>query len=233
MSRTHLTRRADDRSSQAVLRMLHDAHERLREEFDEFERLDRLEAPSAPLACQRVAQRTFAELKVIADVERGILYPALSDALAGTDLIEQSEIEHTCIGRLVEALEVAAPARLEYRKGFRVLGEHVRRHIDDEEQELFPALPGAAIDWDALYRRMRERRTELAEELGIADFDAHAPARRRADDEPEFDADHAIDDGVDHPTEPHAEPAPERTREAMPERASEHTPERAHALAEV
>lgn len=225
MSRTHVSRRTDDGSSQAVLRMLRAAHHRLREEFDEFERLDALDAPSTPLACQRVAQRTFAELKLIADVERGLLYPAVSDALAGTDLIEQSEIEHTCIGRLIEALEVEAPARLEYRKGFRVLGEHVRRHIDDEEQELFPELPRAPIDWDALYRRIRERRSELAEELGIAHLDAQASAPRRADDEPEFDADHAIDDGADHPAEPHAEPAPERTREP--------TPERAHALAEV
>lgn len=229
MSRPQVSRRAADGPSHAVLHMLRDAHERLRDDFEEFERLDALDAPSPSLACQRVAQRTFAELKVIAGVERQLLYPALGKALSGTDLIEQSEIEHTCIERLVEALEMVTPDQLGYRKGFRVLGEHVRRHIEDEEQELFPELPRAPIDWDALYRRMRERRAELAEDLGIAHLDAHASVRHRADDEPEVDADHAIDDGTDHPDEPHAEPAPERSREPMPER----TPERAKVLAEA
>jgi Hemerythrin HHE cation binding domain len=172
-------------ASDAVLCMLRNAHDRLLDEFNEFERLD---AHNASQDCQRVAQRTFAELKVIAAVERQLLYPALSQTLAGTDLIEQSEIEHTCIGRLIDSLEIVAPSCIEYRKGFRILGEHVRRHIDDEEHELFPVLRAARIDWYRLHQAMQLRRAELAEDLGIADIEArrrpvHSKTDLEVDDE--------------------------------------------------
>ena len=160
-------------ASDAVVDLLHNAHENLLDEFDEFERPDSL---AATQDCQRVVQRTFAELKVIAAVEQQLLYPVLSRALPGSDLIEQSEIEHACIGRLIESLEIMAPTRSEYRKGFRVLGEHVRRHIADEEDELFPVMGQARVDWNRLYQAMHMRQAELAEDLGIADIGA----RRRS-----------------------------------------------------
>src|SRR5262245_41727158 len=69
-----------------VIRLLRGDHERLLQEFREFDRLESLQASQA---CQRVVQRTFAELKVLANVEREVFYPAVHDAIAGTDLIDQ------------------------------------------------------------------------------------------------------------------------------------------------
>jgi catechol 2,3-dioxygenase-like lactoylglutathione lyase family enzyme len=147
-----------------VLGLLRHDFDRVLDEFREF---DRLAEEDAAQECQRVVQRTFAELKVIAAVEEQVLYPAVRDALQGTDLIDQSEIEHACIRRLVDELESAAPNRAGYPKDFRILGEHVRLHVKDEELELFPALREADADWERLCSDVRSCRAEMAEDLGI------------------------------------------------------------------
>ena len=162
-----------DARDQVLGLLRHDFH-RVLDDFQEFERLAAAEGGPA---CQRVVQRTFAELKVIAAVEEQVLYPALRDALDGTDLIDQSEIEHACIRRLIDDLEAAEPQRADYPKEFRILGEHVRLHVKDEELELFPALRDAEADWDRLCADVRSCRAEMAEDLGI-------PHLAAADDEP-------------------------------------------------
>jgi hypothetical protein len=152
-----------DARDQVIGLLRHDFHRVL----DEFRKFNRLAEEDAAQECQRVVQRTFAELKVIAAVEEQVLYPALRDALQGTDLIDQSEIEHACIRRLVDELESAAPDRAGYPKDFRILGEHVRLHVKDEELELFPALRETDADWERLCTDVRSCRAEMAEDLGI------------------------------------------------------------------
>jgi len=148
-----------------VLGLLRGEHDRLLEEFREFDRLQSLQANQA---CQRVAQRTFAALKVLASVEQQLFYPAVHPAISDTDLIDQSQIEHARIQRLVAKLEEAEPTQSTYRRCFRTLGEYVRRHVHDEEQELFSILGRVTIDWEQLYEKMTSRRAELAEDLGVA-----------------------------------------------------------------
>jgi hypothetical protein len=162
-----------DTRDQVLGLLRHDFH-RVLKDFREFERLAGEEAGQT---CQRLVQRTFAELKMIAAVEEQVLYPAVHQALAGTDLIEQSEIEHACIRRLLDELESAQPDAVDYPRDFRILGEHVRLHARDEELELFPALREADADWERLRADMQSRRAEMAEDLGIA------PLARVEDDE--------------------------------------------------
>lgn len=154
-----------DARDQVLGLLRHDFH-RVLDDFREFDRLA-ADAEDADQACQRVVQRTFAELKVIAAVEEQLLYPAVRDALQGTDLIDQSEIEHACIRRLLDELEDTEPDRADYPKDFRILGEHVRLHVKDEELELFPALRDADADWDRLRANMQSCRAEMAQDLGI------------------------------------------------------------------
>jgi len=148
-----------------VLGLLRHDFDRVLDDFREFERLS---AEDAEQACQRVCQRTFAELKVIAAVEEELLYPAVREALDGTDLIDQSRIEHHCIRRLVDELESSAPDRADFPRDFRILGEHVRLHVQDEELELFPALRDADADWERLCADVQSCRAEMADDLGIA-----------------------------------------------------------------
>jgi len=177
MSHSRIGSRNDITARNEVMRLLHGDHERVLQEFREFERLQSLQARQA---CQRVAQRTFAELKVLAGVEQQLLYPAVHDAIAGTDLIDQSQIEHARIQRVITELERVEPDQAVYWRRFRTLGEYVKRHVEDEEGELFPMLSCVPIDWGHLYETMTSRRAELAEDLGVAEL---PPLRRGRDPE--------------------------------------------------
>jgi hypothetical protein len=167
----------DSAARNEVMRMLQGDHERVLEEFREYERLESLHARQA---CRRVAQRTFAELKVLTAIEQQVFYPAVHDAVAGTDLIDQSQIEHARIQRVVTELECVEPSLAAYWRRFRTLGEYVRRHVEDEEGELFPMLLCVPIDWRQLHEQMTSRRAELAEDLGVAEL---PPLQRHRDAE--------------------------------------------------
>ena len=130
MSHSRIGSRNDIAARNDVMRLLRGDHERVLQEFREFERLESLHAGQA---CKRVAQRTFAELKVLAGVEQQLFYPAVHDAIAGTDLIDQSQIEHARIQRVISELEAVEPGHAAYWRRFRTLGEYVRRHVEDEE----------------------------------------------------------------------------------------------------
>jgi hypothetical protein len=175
MSYSRIGSHSDIAARNDVMRLLRGDHERVLQEFREFERLESLHAGQA---CERVAQRTFAELKVLAGVEQQLFYPAVHDAIAGTDLIDQSQIEHARIQRVITELEAVEPGHAAYWRRFRTLGEYVRRHVEDEEGELFPMLSCVPLDWERLYEAMTSRRAELAEDLGVA----HAPPLQRSRD---------------------------------------------------
>jgi hypothetical protein len=177
---------SDTAARNEVMRILHADHVRVLQEFREYERL---ESQHARQACQRVAQRTFAELKVLTAIEQQVFYPAVHDAVAGTDLIDQSQIEHARIQRVVAELECVEPSLAAYWRRFRTLGEYVRRHVEDEEGELFPMLACVPIDWQQLREKMASRRAELAEDLGVAEL---PPLQRRSD------AEHVSTDDEEH-----------------------------------
>ena len=170
-----------------VIQLQRGDHERVLQDFQEFERLESLQASQA---CQRVVQRTFAELKVLADVEQQLFYPAVHDAIAGTDLIDQSQIEHARIQRTIAELEDVEPSEERYWRRFRTLGEYVRRHVADEEGELFPMLACVPIDWDRLYEEMAMRRAQLAEDLGVTYVPPLRHERAVAELEPIFYDEH-------------------------------------------
>ena len=83
------------------------------------------------------------------------------------DLVAEALIEHNSAKELIAKLQGSDANAEEYAAMFTVLGEYVNHHIAEEQNEMFPKLKKADLDWDALTAQMQERKGQLQEEMGL------------------------------------------------------------------
>ena len=140
--------------------MLRDDHKRVGALFRAFGRdRDELSAEQKSALVTRICL----ELSVQTKLEREVLYPAarIAFGITGQELLDKAEVQHAIALDLVRQLKDASPATPYYDAKVRVLGEHVRRHIGEEHDEMFPRCRKAGIDLHALGQSMAERRAEF------------------------------------------------------------------------
>jgi len=153
-----------DDSAPDALTLLRDDHARVSDLFDAYEAAvsgahdDRKPA---------LAQKICALLGVHAQLEEEIFYPAVRDAIEEQNLVDEAEVEHASAKDLIEQIEAMGPGDALYDAKVKVLGEYVKHHIREEEDELFPAVELSELDLQDLGTDLQERKKELEEELGL------------------------------------------------------------------
>jgi hemerythrin-like domain-containing protein len=145
----------------AALDMLKEDHDKVKKAFKEFEKLDREDAETM----QQLVQTVCEELKVHAALEEEIFYPAVREAIDDEDIMNEAQVEHETAKMLIEQLENMGPEDPNYQATFTVLGEYVKHHIKEEEEEMFAEAKKTDLDLEDLGARMRERKTELMGEM--------------------------------------------------------------------
>ncbi|MCU0950024.1 MAG: hemerythrin domain-containing protein [Burkholderiaceae bacterium] len=148
-----------------VLDMLVEDHKRTKKLFREFEKLSEDDAEER----ESLVSLVCAELKLHTQLEEECFYPALRGKLKEEDLLEEAEVEHASAKQLIEQLDAMDAEDPKFAATFTVLGEYVKHHIKEEENEMFEQAQKAKVDWSALMQQMTERRMELEMELGLAD----------------------------------------------------------------
>jgi hemerythrin-like domain-containing protein len=141
----------------AALEMLKEDHDKVKKAFKEFEKIDREDAETL----QQLVQRVCEELKVHTALEEEIFYPAMREAIEDEDLMNEAQVEHDTAKMLIEQLENMGPDDPNFHATFTVLGEYVKHHVKEEEDEMFPEARKTDIDFEEHGARMRERKTEL------------------------------------------------------------------------
>ena len=118
---------------------------------------------------RQLAQRICAELKVHTQVEEELFYPFLRENLEedDMDLVEEAQVEHNGAKDLIEQIEGATEIDDEYNAKVKVLGEYVKHHVNEEENEIFPKVSDDQEELDELGQEMASRKSELAEEMGL------------------------------------------------------------------
>jgi hemerythrin-like domain-containing protein len=140
--------------------LLKQDHDRVERAFRQFEKMDRHDTDS----CRRLVQAVCEELRMHTRLEEEIFYPALRAAIGDADLMGEAAVEHETARMLIEQLDSMAVADPGYFATFTVLGEYVRHHIREEQDEIFPAAKKAHVDLAALGERMRARKEALTGE---------------------------------------------------------------------
>jgi hemerythrin-like domain-containing protein len=157
-----MARNRSKRSDTDPLRMLKDHHNRVKKLFREFEQVDR----DDPEACREIVEQACTELKIHTTLEEEIFYPASREGVE-EDLMNEAEIEHESAKMLIRQLDDLQPGDPRYGAAFIVLGEYVKHHIKEEENEMFPQVREAKLDLETIAEQPRTRKDELMGEMEV------------------------------------------------------------------
>ena len=166
------SRAADDKNRQSdktssrsksfkdALELLEEDHRKVEELFDEY---DEMEGDNKRRG--ELADEICRELTVHAQIEEEIFYPRARAATKDDELIDEAIVEHGSVKHLIEEIEEMEPGEDLFDARIRVLEEMVKRHIQEEEEELFPELTSAGMDVEAVGQELARRKQELMAEI--------------------------------------------------------------------
>lgn len=102
-------------------------------------------------------------------LEEEIFYPWLRENLGAdaSDLVDEALVEHATAKDLVAQVQGAGTVDETFDARVTVLGEYVRHHVREEEDEIFPRVAGRTDALDELGQEMHARKAELIDELGL------------------------------------------------------------------
>jgi len=148
--------KATARRPQDAIALLKADHREVKAMFQQFEKTEE------DAEKQALAAKICAALKVHAQIEEEIFYPAAYEALEEDDLLDEAEVEHASAKDLIAQIEASSPEEPLYDAKVKVLGEYVDHHVQEEEKELFPECRDSDMDLKALGGKLRARKEELA-----------------------------------------------------------------------
>lgn len=138
-----------------AIKLLKTDHEQVKSWFEEFEKSDDDNKK------EKLAQDICHALTVHAQIEEEIFYPAARDADVDEDLLDEANVEHTSAKELISQIEAMKPSDQLFDASVKVLGEYVKHHVEEEENELFSECRDSGMDLKALGQKLAERKAEL------------------------------------------------------------------------
>ena len=155
------TQSARSEGMNAIELLKHD-HREVEEYFEEYEDLED-DAEKAELSA-KICQA----LKVHAQIEEELFYPAAREATGDEDRLDEALVEHAGAKRLIEEIESMEVGDDLYDAKIRVLGEQIKHHVKEEEEELFPEAERSDMDLKAVGEDLEVRKMELMAGMGAA-----------------------------------------------------------------
>jgi hemerythrin superfamily protein len=173
-ARAHVAQRSKASSdSMNAVELLEQDHREVETYFDDYEALNDDKAKA------ELSEKICLALKVHTQIEEEIFYPQARQATADDDLLDEAEVEHAGAKDLIAQIESMTVGDDLYDAKVKVLGEQVKHHIKEEEDELFPEAKSAKMDLEALGKTMAARKAELTSELSGKQRNARSAARTK------------------------------------------------------
>ena len=101
------------------------------------------------------------ELTALTQIEEEIFYPAVKQALKDKELIPEATVEHASVKDLIAQVQGVEPDGEMFDARVKVMGEFVKHHVKEEQNEMFPKAKGTRLDMQALGEEMAARKAEL------------------------------------------------------------------------
>ncbi len=125
------------------------------------ELLDRFEASEDADAKLELAQEICQTLTLHAHIEEQLFYPALREAGMAHELLDEAEVEHHMVKQLISELDGAQADASLFDARVKVLGEYVKHHVQEEENEIMVEARLLDIDLDALGEEILDLKMRL------------------------------------------------------------------------
>ena len=148
---------SSSRQPSDALALLRQDHTKVQGLFDQFEKTRSEDRKSA------LAQEICQELTVHAQIEEEIFYPAAREALREEDLIDEATVEHQSAKDLIAQIEGSSAGSELFDAKVKVLGEYIKHHVKEEQNEMFAQIRKTKLDLKALGEQMQARKMELME----------------------------------------------------------------------
>ena len=129
---------------------------------------------------KRLVELICNELSVHVQVEEEIFYPAVKAALKDKLLVPEAMVEHASLKALIAEVEGVEPDGEMFDAKIKVLGEYVKHHVKEEQNEMFPQAKASDVDMNELGAMMADRKAELMEERK-EQFNSQAPRQHLRD----------------------------------------------------
>lgn len=155
-----------------ALGLLKRDHKLVDELFNEF-------AQAGQQQLDPMARRICKLLRIHAQIEEELFYPAARRALADATLVDAAEREHGQAKVVIARLESMTSDDATFKTSVADLAREVRVHVHEEEENLFPQLRGK-LDLVSLGIALAERRDTLMDVLGLHSDDEEGVAQQRA-----------------------------------------------------
>ncbi|MDN3919975.1 hemerythrin domain-containing protein [Roseateles violae] len=138
-----------------AIAILREDHKKVAALFEQYEH-----ARSASVK-RRLVETICHELKVHTAIEEEVFYPAFKAALKDKELVPEARVEHASVKSLIEQVEGREPDGEDFDAKLKVMGEFVKHHVKEEQNEMFPKARKSRLDLVELGRLMAERKQQL------------------------------------------------------------------------
>jgi len=155
------SQRSHTASPDSAIALLKKDHREVEGYFEEYEDLEDDKAKG------ELAKKICMALKVHTQIEEEIFYPAARKATGDDDLLDEALVEHAGAKHLIGEIESMKPGDDLYDAKITVLGEQIKHHVKEEEEELFPECESSKMDVVAVGKQMATRKTELMARSGM------------------------------------------------------------------
>lgn len=142
---------------EAIGSLLND-HRKVDKLFKDFEKAKSTEEK------EQIARTVCNELAVHAVLEEELFYPAVREINPEkfSELLNEAKVEHESAKALIAQITSMTPEDELFDARVTVLGEYVRHHVKEEEEQLFPKIIDEKCDLRAVAKEMDARRPELS-----------------------------------------------------------------------
>src|SRR5262245_18561558 len=155
-SRKRPAKRAPRKDAVALLRKDHAAV------LDLFRQYGKLTGKPGDGRRAELAKKICDELNVNSTIEEEIFYPAVREAIDEELLMNEAQVEHDSAKSLIAEIEAMQPGDEMYDAKVTMLGEFIKHHVKEEQEEMFPKARKSKVDLALVGEQLAARKQELA-----------------------------------------------------------------------